>query len=107
MTGTDDTLDGLGLRRVRCDATPPHRTWVIDDGGYGPPCPWCRLDQYEQADQARCRHRAWRRWALTRRAVLALHRVGLLTGPGVWKVGYGCDRCLVGIRFPGEGHDHG
>lgn len=106
-TTVDDELTGLGLRRVRCDATPPHRAWVVDDGQYPPGCPWCRLDAVIEAGRVVCRHGVWRRWRITRRALLWLYQRGWVTGPGVRKIGEGCDGCLIGIRIPGEGDGDG
>lgn len=92
-----------GLRLIECEAENRHgRTWVLDDDGYEPPCPWCVIDQEVKAHQG-CEHALhgpWRRWRITQRTVSRLYALGVVKG-STTKYGGGCRGCVSGVR-PGR-----
>jgi hypothetical protein len=96
----------LGLRLIECAAENGHsRTWVLDDDGYEPPCPWCVIDQEAKAHEG-CEHALhgrWRRWAVTRRAALRLYALGVSSGHGV-AYGRGCQGCVTGFSWGRSGY---
>lgn len=92
-----------GLRPVECQAEPRHYLYSHDRDDYGHGCPGCYskwlFDQLVELRQAthRYRHRAWRRWRVTVRAVRLLRRIGLDRGSGMsW--GDGCRGCMMWDR---------
>lgn len=90
-----------GLRLVECGAEPRHaRTWLTDDDGFGPPCPWCVIDAAGREHEG-CEHASHGRWRRSR----AVHRF-LSWGYGMGFVGSygssyggGCRGCVAGVRW--------
>lgn len=95
-----------GLRLIECTAENGHsRTWVLDDDGYDPPCPWCVIDQEVKAHQG-CEHALhgrWRRWRITQRTVSRLYALGVVKG-STTKYGGGCRGCVSGVRLGRNGY---
>jgi hypothetical protein len=96
-----------GLRLIECAAEPGHgRTWVLDDDGYEPPCPWCVMDKLIKAHEG-CEHAGhgrWRRWAVTRRAASRLYGLGVLKGYGIARHYPYCDGCVTHFHWGSNGY---
>lgn len=97
-------LDVLGLRRIEC--TEGHaRTWVLDDDGYEPPCPWCAIASEMKAHEGceHSHHGRWRRWRIVHRALSRLYSLGIVKG---WASSYSpyCRGCAHGIRLGRNGY---
>jgi hypothetical protein len=99
-------VDVPGLRRVVCDKAGHPRMWFLDGDYYDPPCMYCvsagqaeRIAHYE-----RCRHWAWRRMRIFRRAAGYARSLGIVTGYSTsWGGGNPGHRgCTHGFRWRGK-----
>lgn len=93
-----------GLQMIRCEAG-HGPTWVVDDDGYEPSCPWCVIADEVKAHEG-CEHAAhgrWRRWKVVHRALSRLYALGVVSGHGT-VYGRGCHGCATGISFGRNGY---
>jgi hypothetical protein len=90
--------DVPGLRRIDCERG-HGPTWVLDDDGYEPPCPWCARDDEADAHEGceHSHHGRWRRWKITHRVLARLYVLGAASSGTRW--GGGCDYCAVSVRW--------
>lgn len=93
-----------GLRRLECEATPPHLLFGVDRQDYGEPCWRCQLQPYWDADERarQCTHAAWRRWRATWWAVGRAYRLGLVAAYTQSLSGNGHRMCISGVKVRGR-----
>lgn len=93
-----------GLRLIECEKGCP-RTWVLDDDGYEPPCPWCARDMAIEAHEGceHSHHGRWRRWRIVHRALSRLYVLGIVKG---WSSCYSayCRGCAAHIHWGRSGY---
>ena len=97
--------DVPGLRLIGCDAEPRcARTWVLDDDGYEPPCPWCVQKAFAEAHEGcgHSHHGRWRRWRVTHWLLMKLYVLGAASSGAKW--GGGCDHCVTHVRWGRNGY---
>lgn len=86
-----------GLTKLACTATPAHDIWIIAGDYYDPPCWRCLYEETIPKPEP-CAHWGWRRWTVTRRALMLLRRLHLVLGYAYVSGGPDHRGCMVSIK---------
>lgn len=97
-------LNVPGLILIDCDATPRHYAWTLDSEAYPPTCMACAWrDLYDRHSKCEhSRHRAWRRWRITRWVARWAYALGIISGSATSYGGGGCHGCLSRVCWRGS-----